>query len=46
VENKLTNHLDLVIKMFAWDQYSIDSFPFGHAINAWHNGKQRYVVDV
>ncbi len=32
LKNKLTNHFDLVVKMFAQDQYSIDAFPFGDAI--------------
>jgi hypothetical protein len=35
LRNKLTNHFDLVVKMFAQDQYSIDTFPFGDAIKAW-----------
>jgi len=34
LKNKLTNHLDFVVKMFAHDQYSIDMFPFGNLIKA------------
>jgi hypothetical protein len=35
LRHKLTNHFDLVVNMFAQDQYSIDTFPFGDAIKAW-----------
>jgi hypothetical protein len=34
LRNKLTNHLDLVVKMFDHDQYSIDIFPFQDLIKA------------
>lgn len=34
LRNKLTNHLDLVVKMFDHDQYSIDIFPFHDLIKA------------
>jgi hypothetical protein len=35
LRNKLTNNFELVVKMFAQDQYSINTFPFGDAIKAW-----------
>jgi hypothetical protein len=35
LRNKLKNHFDLVVNMFAQNQYSIDTFPFGDAIKAW-----------
>jgi hypothetical protein len=31
-KNKLTNHFDLVVKMFIQDHYSMDVFPFGDVI--------------
>jgi hypothetical protein len=34
LRNKLTNHFDLVVKIFVHDQYSIDTFPFGNLIKA------------
>jgi len=32
LKNKLTNHFDLVVNMFAQDYYFIDIFPFGDVI--------------
>jgi len=32
LRNKLTNHLDLVVKVFAQKHYSMDIYPFGDAI--------------
>jgi hypothetical protein len=37
LRNKLTTHLDLVMKMFAWEHDSLDTFPFGDAIKDWTN---------
>lgn len=34
LNNKLRNHVDLIVKMFTQGQYSIDKFPFGDAIKA------------
>jgi len=46
VRNKLTNHLNLVVRMFVQKQYSMDIYPFGDAIKNWWDRKQRYVEDV
>jgi hypothetical protein len=46
LKNKLTNHLNLVVRMFVQKQYSMDIYPFGDAIKNWWDRKQRYVEDV
>ncbi len=35
LRNWLTIHLDLVVRMFAQDHYSMSTFPFGDAIEEW-----------
>jgi hypothetical protein len=32
--------------MFAQDHYSMETFPFGDAIEDWQDRKQNYVVNV
>ncbi len=32
LRNQLTTHLDLVVKMFVYDHYILDAFPFEDAI--------------
>jgi hypothetical protein len=44
LRNQLTKHLDLVVKTFAQDHYTLDSFPFGDAMKDWNVNKVRYVV--
>jgi hypothetical protein len=38
---RLTNHLDSIVKMFALDHYSMDTFWFGDAIKHWQDRKQK-----
>jgi len=45
IRNKLTNHFNLVVKMFAQKHYSMDIYPFGDVIKDWQDSKQRYVED-
>jgi len=37
--------LDLVVKMFAKDHYTLYSFPFGDAMKDQNDNKVRYAVD-
>jgi hypothetical protein len=39
--NRLCEHLDLVVRMFAQPFYTIDSFPYNDAIIDWTNEKAR-----
>jgi hypothetical protein len=34
-KKNLTNHLDLVVRIFAQDHYSMNAFPFEDAIKHW-----------
>jgi hypothetical protein len=43
--NQLTTHFDLVVKMFAQNHYTLDTFPFGDVIKDWVNNKVRYAID-
>jgi len=45
IRNKLTNHFNLIVKMFAQKHYSMDIYPFGDVIKDWQDSKQRYVED-
>jgi hypothetical protein len=35
LKKNLTNHLDLVVRIFAQDHYSMNIFPFEDAIKQW-----------
>jgi len=35
LRNWFTTHLDLVVRMFAQDHYSMNTFPFGNAMKEW-----------
>jgi hypothetical protein len=37
LQNRLCEHLNLVVHMFAQPFYMIDIFPYSHAIIAWTN---------
>jgi hypothetical protein len=41
----LTTHFNLVVRMFAQDHYTLDTFPFGDATKDWVDNKVKYVVD-
>jgi hypothetical protein len=41
LRNKICEHLDLVVCMFAQPFYIVDSFPYNDAIIAWTNEKAR-----
>jgi hypothetical protein len=43
--NGLTKYLDLIVRMFAHDHYTLDSFPFGDAMKDWNDIKVRYVIN-
>lgn len=43
--NQLTTHFNLVVKMFAQNHYTLDTFPFGDVIKDWVNNKRSYVID-
>ncbi len=43
--NQLTTHLDLVVKIFVYDHYILDAFPFEDAIKDLENNKIRYSID-
>jgi hypothetical protein len=42
--NRLTKHLDLVVRMFTHDHYTLDNFPFGDAMKDWNDNKVRYEI--
>jgi hypothetical protein len=42
LQNRLCEHLDLVVRMFAQPFYTIDTFPYDDAITAWTNEKERW----
>lgn len=46
LKNRLTNPFDLVVRMFAQDHYSMETFQFGDVIMDRQDRKQMYVVDV
>jgi hypothetical protein len=37
--------LDLVVKMFAKDHYTLNNFPFGDAMKVWNDNKVKYVIN-
>jgi hypothetical protein len=39
--NKLCDHLDLMVCMFAQPFYNVDSFPYNDAITTWTDEKTR-----
>jgi len=43
--NELTTHLNLVVQMFAQNDYTLDTFPFGVVIKDWVNNRVRYAID-
>ena len=42
LRNRLTTHLDLVVRMFAQDFYTLNTFPYQTAITDWKAQKVRY----
>ncbi len=45
LQNRLTIHLDLVVRMFAQEHYYLDIFPLRDAMKDWVDNKVRYGVD-
>jgi hypothetical protein len=41
LRNRLCEHLDLVVHMFAQPFYTIDTFPYDDAITTWTDEKER-----
>jgi len=42
LRNQLTTHLDLVVKMYAQDFFTLQSFPFYIAITEWNEKNSHY----
>lgn len=42
LRNRLTTHLDLVVRMFAQDFYTLNTFPYQTAITDWKAQRVRY----
>jgi hypothetical protein len=42
LRNKLMTHLDLVIRMFGQKNYTLENFPYSHAIEKWKTNCMRY----
>jgi hypothetical protein len=42
LRNRLTTHLDLVVRMFAQDFYTLNTFPYQAAISDWKSQRVRY----
>ncbi len=45
LHNRLTMHLDLVVRLFAQEHYTLDNFPFQDAIKEWSDNQVKYAVD-
>jgi hypothetical protein len=45
LRNKLTNHFGLVVRMFAQNYCSINTFPFDDVIKDWQDRKRRYLMN-
>jgi hypothetical protein len=43
LQNKLSEHLDLVVRMFAQPFYTVDTFPYDDAIMILIDGKKKRV---
>ncbi len=41
LQNRLCEHLDLVVRMFTQPFYTVDTFPYDDAIMAWTDEKER-----
>jgi hypothetical protein len=44
LRNKLTTHLDLVVKLFAQKFFTFNSFPFVTTMNAWNATKSHHIA--
>ncbi len=45
LHNRLIKHLDLIVRMFVDDHYTLDSFPFGDAMKDWNDNKVSYAIN-
>ncbi len=43
-QNRLTMHLELVIRMFNQKFFTLKTFPFGASIQNWKDSKMQYGV--
>jgi hypothetical protein len=46
LKNHLTTHLDLVVKMYAQDFFTLQSFPFYTTITEWNEKKSHYGLEL
>jgi hypothetical protein len=46
LKNRLTTHLDLVVKIYAQDFLTFQSFPFYIAITEWNEEKSHYGLEL
>ncbi len=44
--NQLTTHLDLVVRMYAQNLFTFQSFPFYIAITKWNENKSHYGLEL
>jgi hypothetical protein len=44
IRNRLTTHLNLVVRMFALKFFTFDNFPFAITMNAWNATKSHHIV--
>jgi hypothetical protein len=44
LKNRLTTHLNLVVRMFSQKFFTFDNFPFAIAMNAWKATKSHHIV--
>jgi len=45
LKNRLTTHLDLVVKMFVQKFFTLNTFPFDVAMSSWTIAKFHHGVD-
>jgi len=45
LRNRLTTHLDLVVKMFVQNSFTSNTFPFVVAMSSWTIAKSHHGVD-
>jgi hypothetical protein len=45
LRDRMTTHLDLVVKMFDQKFFTLNIFPFAIAMNSWTNAKSHHGVE-
>jgi hypothetical protein len=45
LHNLLTKHLDLVVRMFTHDHYTLNNYPFGDAMKNYNDNKVKSTIN-